>query len=696
MRCVTCGSPNPGAVDPCPSCGAGRGVAQSRDFDAAFAEPPEAAPVNTGPLRPGQDFGPRYTILKLLGAGGMGYVYEALDRELGAAVALKVLRRAAGDARQVRDAEVRFKKELLLARQITHPHVIRIHDIGEVDGIKFISMALVQGRDLATLLKTGPLPVVKAVRYARQLAMGLVAAHAAGVVHRDLKPANVMIGDDDRAVLMDFGIARSMAPNAPQRTVAGAVMGTAAYMAPEQARGEDVDQRADIYAFGLILYEMLTGPRFMPKGAVADLFTRMTAAPASPRSVNFRVPEALARIVIRCIQPAQADRYQSALELSSALGALSRSGKGPVPGEPRAPLRWKPFAAAAALLLALGGVAYWWAVQPSLVALASPRALSPAEAAADAAAIDRASRIRRPSAHTPPFLADALAQRRQALAENPQSARLRADLAMHAMYAGQFKEAARQARQAVAAAPQEFTGYVPIAIDAALERPATAYAPYEQMAMVSPQGASLAASGLADLALYQRQPDQAVDILLPAIDADRRLQLRAGMASKYLALADARAAQGRLQEAIAAVEQALDASRHQNVLLPAARLMLAANRHAEAAALARELHADPTGYAPAYARMVDSEIALRSGEAGRAIDGLQSLITTHDLWLAHYLLGSAYVEAGRYADAIAELEAAEMRRGEAATVFFDQVPTLRYVRMLERELERARTGSTQR
>ena len=159
-----------------------------------------------------------------------------------------------------------------------------------------------------------------AVRYARQLAAGLAAAHAAGVVHRDLKPANIMIGEDDQALLMDFGIARSSAPGSPQRTVAGAVVGTAAYMAPEQARGETVDHRADIYAFGLILYEMLCGPRFMPKGAVADLFARMTAPPAPARAANGQVPEALDAIVTRCVQPgATGIGTRRAAELAAAL-----------------------------------------------------------------------------------------------------------------------------------------------------------------------------------------------------------------------------------------------------------------------------------------------------------------------------------------------------------------------------------------
>jgi serine/threonine protein kinase len=222
----------------------------------------------------------------------------------------------------------RFKTELLLARKVTHKNVIRIHDIGDIDGIKFITMPFVNGQDLATILKKGPLPVTHAVRYARQLASGLAAAHAAGVIHRDLKPANIMIGEDDQALLMDFGIARSSAHGSAQRTVAGAVVGTAAYMAPEQARGEAIDHRADIYAFGLILYEMLCGPRFMPKGAVADLFGRMTAPPAPARAANRQVPEGLDAVVTRCVQPAPADRYQSAAELAAALAALSRRGRG--------------------------------------------------------------------------------------------------------------------------------------------------------------------------------------------------------------------------------------------------------------------------------------------------------------------------------------------------------------------------------
>ncbi len=373
MRCVTCGQPNPEASDPCPNCGAGavRGPRSAADLEAAFAAGADDPPTqSSGPLRVGQDFGTRYTVLKLLGVGGMGVVYQVLDRDLGVPVALKVLRLPSGNPRALADMQRRFKTELLLARKVTHKNVIRIHDIGDIDGIKFITMPFVNGQDLATILKKGPLSVTAAVRYARQLAAGLAAAHAAGVVHRDLKPANIMIGEDDQALLMDFGIARSSTPGSPQRTVAGAVVGTAAYMAPEQARGETVDHRADIYAFGLILYEMLCGPRFMPKGAVADLFARMTTPPAAARAANGQVPEALDAIVTRCVQPGATERYQTAAELAAALATLSRRGHGPVPGAPSSPNRRVVKAAAVAALLVLVSLGSWAIARMDVKAMA--------------------------------------------------------------------------------------------------------------------------------------------------------------------------------------------------------------------------------------------------------------------------------------------------------------------------------------
>ncbi len=320
--------------------------------------------MRSGPLRIGQDFGPRYHVQKLLGSGGMGVVYQALDRELGEDIALKVLRAPARLAAPGSLAEMqrRFRAELVLARKVTHKHVIRIHDIGEIDGIKFISMPLVKGRDLAAILANGPLPVERALRYARQIVAGLMAVHAAGVIHRDLKPSNIMIGEDDQVLLMDFGIARPNAPAAAAqpRTIAGAIVGTTAYMAPEQARGEAVDQRTDVYGCGLIVYEMLCGTR--PNLTIAELLARMKATPPPPRQVNPAVPAELDSIVTRCLKPAAADRYQTSVDLGAALSGLRRKKRRAVPAF--ATPTWLPRAAALLAVALLAGLAYWLVTTP--------------------------------------------------------------------------------------------------------------------------------------------------------------------------------------------------------------------------------------------------------------------------------------------------------------------------------------------
>src|SRR4051812_36816836 len=269
---------------------------------------------DAGPLKPGQTFGPRYHIIRLLGAGGMGAVYHAWDTELGVSVAIKVIRpEIMANPSAGADVERRFKRELLLARQVTHKNVVRIHDLGEIDRIKYITMSYVNGVDLASRLKDAErLSVAEVMPLARAIVSGLIAAHGAGVVHRDLKPANIMIGITGDTLIMDFGIARSssapvevatitaslpehlqsvaaatiqatrgttrITPSGTIVTSAGTmitpggtitsastassaegIVGTVQYMAPEQASGLAVDQRADIYAFGLILYDTLAG-----------------------------------------------------------------------------------------------------------------------------------------------------------------------------------------------------------------------------------------------------------------------------------------------------------------------------------------------------------------------------------------------------------------------------------------------------
>ena len=389
--------------------------------------------MRPGPLRVGQDFGPRYHVIKLLGSGGMGVVYQGFDRELNEDVALKVLRAPARLAASASVAEMqrRFRAELVLARKVTHKHVIRIHDIGETDGIKFISMPLIKGRDLAAILEEGPLPAEGALRYARQIVAGLTAVHAAGVIHRDLKPSNVMIDEDDQVMLMDFGIARSNAPGTQQRTMAGAVVGTTAYMAPEQARAEAVDERTDIYGCGLILYEMLTGPR--TNLTMAELMARMKAPPTAARQLNPAVPADLDAIVMKCLQPAASDRYQTSAALADALTRLNQRKK----RRPAIPMTTPPWltraAAAAAAVAAIAALAWWLTGTQGAKAIDAGRTIA-AKATAKIGALNPVTLFARepatandaatPAAAEPAGRADARPQQRELLRASEPALRL--------------------------------------------------------------------------------------------------------------------------------------------------------------------------------------------------------------------------------------------------------------------------------
>jgi eukaryotic-like serine/threonine-protein kinase len=321
--------------------------------------PERGARAPDGPLEPGQSFSPRYQIIKLLGLGGMGAVYKAWDAELSVSVALKVIRPEMGQGTASAELEKRFKNELLLARQVTHKSVVRIHDLGEIAGIKYITMPYVDGDDLATVLRVaGKLPIPRAMRLARQMASGLEAAHDAGVVHRDLKPANIMIGgegDNLHALIMDFGISVSTAEK-----ISGGVTGTLEYMAPEQATTGPVDGRADIYAFGLILYEMLIGGRPPRPGPPLDRLTvmklRFVEGLPAIRSRDASIPEGLAEVVTRCLERDPGARYQTSSELVAALAALDDEGE-PIPVAPRF---GKGLIAASVLCVALAVAGTWW------------------------------------------------------------------------------------------------------------------------------------------------------------------------------------------------------------------------------------------------------------------------------------------------------------------------------------------------
>jgi serine/threonine-protein kinase len=270
----------------------------------------------------GAIFGGRYRIDGFLGRGGMGSVYRAWDTELGVAVALKIVRPdLTADPESAHDFDRRFKQELLLAREVTHRNVLRIHDLGDADGVKYITMSFVDGRDLAAVLRDGRLPYDRVRRLGRQLASGLAAAHDAGIVHRDLKPQNLLVGPNDHLYISDFGLAKSLEATAAGLTRPGEFLGTPRYIAPEQVEGGTVDHRVDIYAVGLILYEMLTGDTpFDAPSAVELMMQRVRERPKAPRTVVPDVPEDLDRVVMRCLERDPAARYGDAHEIEADLG----------------------------------------------------------------------------------------------------------------------------------------------------------------------------------------------------------------------------------------------------------------------------------------------------------------------------------------------------------------------------------------
>ena len=291
---------------------------------------PEPSSESRGPhgaLSPGTTVGRRYTIVELLGRGVAGAVYKARDEDLGQQVAIRTITFDDGtDAAARSDMERRFRREAQLAREITHPHVARILDISEAEGMLFVAMPLIEGEPLSALMqRRGPLPVRDAVNIARQIVDGLTAAHDRGVVHRDLKPENVMVADGT-AVILDLGMARS---NATQSGFGG-ISGTVEYMAPEQSRGAGVDARADIYAVGLIIYDMLTGRKRLQghDSAMAELLFRMRSTPAPIGKLVPGVPPAVDAIISRATHPNPDRRFASAAQMLSALSAVG-GGDGP-------------------------------------------------------------------------------------------------------------------------------------------------------------------------------------------------------------------------------------------------------------------------------------------------------------------------------------------------------------------------------
>ena len=283
---------------------------------------PSTRPDGGASLAVGERFAGRYDILELLGSGGMGVVYRAYDREVGEAVAIKALRPDLGGI----DATLleRFKQELRLARRITHRNVVRTYDLGEVDGLYYITMELVRGTTVAMLIReAGRLDVPATLTIGKQVCRALEVAHDEGVIHRDVKPQNLLVDHAGFLKVMDFGIARLAEHHSePGRglTAAGVVVGTPQYMAPEQLFGEPVDGRADLYATGAVLFECVTGrPVFEAPSLVALLARHLDDAPPDPRRLNIDVPESLAAAILRALARKPQDRWPTASHFLHAL-----------------------------------------------------------------------------------------------------------------------------------------------------------------------------------------------------------------------------------------------------------------------------------------------------------------------------------------------------------------------------------------
>jgi Tol biopolymer transport system component len=321
-------------------------------------------------LTSGSKLGP-YDIQSLLGAGGMGEVYRAKDTRLGRDVALKILPESfARESDRLR----RFEQEARAVAALNHPNILAIHDIGQHEGSPFLVSELLEGESLGATLDRGALPQRKTNEYGVQIAQGLAAAHEKGIVHRDLKPENIFVTKDGRIKILDFGLAK-LAQNAAagsgeitltsERTAAGVVMGTASYMAPEQVRGEAADPRTDIFAFGAVLYEMLSGVRAFRRDTAAETMTAVLKDDPPEFSASGRpVSPALERIVRRCLEKSPEQRFQSARDLSFALSAFSgteTSGMARAAAAAVAPRRTSVLLwLSATLALAAVAAGTWW------------------------------------------------------------------------------------------------------------------------------------------------------------------------------------------------------------------------------------------------------------------------------------------------------------------------------------------------
>jgi serine/threonine protein kinase/tetratricopeptide (TPR) repeat protein len=319
MHCPACKTPVPANARQCPACGT---ATDPDDKTGVLETRPQLSETSLGTMQPGSSFGTRYRIESLLGEGGMGAVYKAYDSDLERTVALKLVKPELATSPQIMQ---RFKQELLLASKISHKNILRIHDLGDVNGVKFISMAFVEGSDLFGLIeKTGGLQFDRALKFAKQLCGAMEAADNEGVVHRDLKPQNILIDQADNLYVSDFGLAKSLEPDLTAMTRVGQVLGTPRYMSPEQVEAKEVDHRSDLYSLGLIFYEMFTATLpFRAESTLQLMYKHVNEAPQDPRAVRPDLPAYIANIILKCLEKDPAKRYQHAREILIDLEAQS-------------------------------------------------------------------------------------------------------------------------------------------------------------------------------------------------------------------------------------------------------------------------------------------------------------------------------------------------------------------------------------
>ncbi|HET8925759.1 MAG TPA: protein kinase [Candidatus Acidoferrum sp.] len=868
-----------------------------------------------GEFRAGSLLGGRFEILRQLGEGGMGRVFQARDRELDRVVALKIIRPELAQNAQTLQ---RFKQELILARQVTHRHVIRIHDLGEADGIKFISMDFIEGQDLRSLLQAkGKFAPEEAGRIIEQVCEALEAAHSEGVIHRDLKPQNIMVDPQGKVTVMDFGIARGL--ETAGVTQPGALVGTPQYMSPEQACGETVDARSDLFSLGIILYELLTGNSpFKAATKTSSFFERMTERARPPIELVSEIPKPLSDIAVRCLEIDKAKRYGRAREILQDLGAWlgPREGTRVIVADNRS-ARWKFGAGAIGVVIAVSAGAFIFrqkllasrpvthkevsvlvadfsnntaesvfdeTLEPAfiiglegspfiesfprstarkLAAQLRPGAAMVDEAAARLVAtregidvivvgsIDKerdeyairikavdgitgntinskdsrvskqnvfsavgklAAGIRSVLGDTTPeslklsaqetFTADSveavheyaeaqnlqwdgrweealphfeqaikldpnmgrayagyavaslnlgrhddaakyfqeamthidrmtdrekyrtrasyyIMQRepRKAIEEyeallklypyddaahsnlaishfylremdkaveverrdveiNPRGLMQRTNLSLYESYDGDFANAVKDAQEVLKQNPKSVSGLGALAMGwFGQGKIAEATAAYEKMRPISARGASSSATGLADIALYEGRLKDAIEILERGIANDQTNKNAEASALKLNYLAYAYLMQGDLLRAMAATERARALNRVPSTLYLAGRAEAALGQSAKSMNLASELSSQLSADPQAYGKLIQGELALKNGNAQEALQIFQQAEKLADAWLVHFDLGRAYLDSGAFSEATSEFDACMKRRGEAAAVFLDDVPS---------------------